>query len=172
MNAATSEARKYSPSPTPTTSGELRRAPTTVSGSSAATARSVNAPSRRAQTRVMASVRFTVDGVLEAQELGGDLGVGVGRELDPGGLELGAQLREILDDAVVDEGDVPVGGEVRVRVAVGGDAVGRPAGVPDAARGGRERVVGQGRFEVRELPGPLVDSTPSSGSTSAMPAES
>jgi hypothetical protein len=33
-NAATSEARKFSPSPTPITSGELRRAPTTTPGSS------------------------------------------------------------------------------------------------------------------------------------------
>ncbi|HWC07976.1 MAG TPA: hypothetical protein VG458_02885, partial [Solirubrobacterales bacterium] len=31
-NADTSEARKFSPSPTPTTSGHSRRAPTSVSG--------------------------------------------------------------------------------------------------------------------------------------------
>ncbi len=31
-NAATSEPRKFSPSPSPTTSGELRRAPTTMPG--------------------------------------------------------------------------------------------------------------------------------------------
>ncbi len=55
MNAATSEARKASPSPTPTTSGEFRRAPTTTSGASANTATSVNAPSRRRQTCRIAS---------------------------------------------------------------------------------------------------------------------
>ncbi|CAM5664711.1 hypothetical protein SALBM217S_10899 [Streptomyces griseoloalbus] len=57
MNAATSEARNDSPSPTPTTSGELRRAPTTTSGSSACTATSVKAPSSRRHTRRMASAR-------------------------------------------------------------------------------------------------------------------
>lgn len=57
MNAATSEPRKFSPSPLPTTSGELRRAPTTTSGSSAETASRVNAPSSRRQTRRIASMR-------------------------------------------------------------------------------------------------------------------
>ena len=54
MNAATSLARKFSPSPRPTTSGELRRAPTTASGSLVSTATSVNAPSSRWQTARMA----------------------------------------------------------------------------------------------------------------------
>lgn len=57
MNAETSEARKASPSPTPTTSGEFRRAPTTTSGASACTATSVNAPSRRRHTNRIASAR-------------------------------------------------------------------------------------------------------------------
>ena len=55
MNAATSEPRKYSPSPTPTTSGLLRREATTVSGSSACVATSVNAPCRRRLTARIAS---------------------------------------------------------------------------------------------------------------------
>ena len=46
MNAATSEPRKFSPSPSPTTSGLLRRAPTTTPGVSAWIASSVKAPSR------------------------------------------------------------------------------------------------------------------------------
>ena len=57
MNAATSEARKFSPSPTPTTSGLLRRAATTRSGSWASIATSVNAPCSRPQTCCIASVR-------------------------------------------------------------------------------------------------------------------
>ncbi len=60
MNAATSEPRKFSPSPIPTTSGESCRAPTTVSGESACTARSVNVPSRRRATCPIASVRSWV----------------------------------------------------------------------------------------------------------------
>ena len=46
MNAATSEPRKFSPSPRPTTSGESCRAPTTVSGASSCTASRVNVPCR------------------------------------------------------------------------------------------------------------------------------
>ncbi|MNW59210.1 hypothetical protein D3C74_371160 [compost metagenome] len=45
MKAATSEPRKFSPSPSPTTSGESCRAPTTVVGLSAWTASRVNVPS-------------------------------------------------------------------------------------------------------------------------------
>ena len=57
MNAATSEARKFSPSPRPTTSGELRRAPTTTSGASTWVATRVNAPSSRWQTARIAAGR-------------------------------------------------------------------------------------------------------------------
>ena len=59
MKAATSEPTKFSPSPRPTTSGELRRAATTRDGSSASTATRVNAPCSRAQTATMASVRLS-----------------------------------------------------------------------------------------------------------------
>ena len=61
MNAATSEPRKFSPSPSPTTSGELRRAATTRDGSSASTATSVKAPSSCWQTRCIATVRSMSD---------------------------------------------------------------------------------------------------------------
>ncbi len=59
MNAATSEPTKFSPSPMPTTSGELRRAATTRLGSCPSTATSVNAPSSWVQTRCIAVVRST-----------------------------------------------------------------------------------------------------------------
>ena len=63
-------------------------------------------------------------------------------------LELRLQLAEILDDAVVDDGE-PVG---RVRVGVGlvRLAVGRPAGVADAD-GARERRLGELDLEVAQL---------------------
>ena len=57
MKAATSDPRKFSPSPRPTTSGLLRRAPTTTPGWSACTASSVKAPSRPLTTWRIASVR-------------------------------------------------------------------------------------------------------------------
>ena len=61
-----------------------------------------------------------------------DLGVGVAGELHAGRLQLAAQHSEVLDDAVVDDGDLAGGVAVRVRVAVGGPAVGGPAGVAQA----------------------------------------
>lgn len=60
------------------------------------------------------------------------LAVGVAGELHPGGLQLAAQDREVLDDAVVDDGDLAGGVTVWVRVAVGGTAVGGPPGVSQA----------------------------------------
>ena len=59
-NAATSEPRKFSPSPRPMTSGELRRAPTTTPGASWCRASSVKAPSSRATETRIASVRSPV----------------------------------------------------------------------------------------------------------------
>ena len=72
-------------------------------------------------------------GVLD--EVREDLGVRVGAELVAGGRELLAELREVLDDPVVDDGDAAVAAHVRVRVGGGGAPVGGPAGVADAAGG-------------------------------------
>ena len=76
-------------------------------------------------------------------EMGHHFGVGLGHELGAAGLELGAQLAEIFDDAVVNDRH-PVGG-VRVRVGFIGPAMGRPAGVADAA-GARSRFAHQPLF--------------------------
>ena len=64
------------------------------------------------------------------------------------GFQLLAQLAEILDDAVVHDRD-PLGG-MRVRVALGRPAVGRPAGVADADRA-LERLARELAFEVAQL---------------------
>jgi hypothetical protein len=58
--AATSLPRKFSPSPSPITSGELRRAPTTTPGRSWCITSSVKAPSSRETTRCIARVRSPV----------------------------------------------------------------------------------------------------------------
>ena len=60
MNAATSDPRKFSPSPMPTTSGESCRAPTTTSGASSWTASSVNVPCSVRATAAIAAVRSPV----------------------------------------------------------------------------------------------------------------
>ena len=58
------------------------------------------------------------------------LGVGLGLEGVAESAQLAAQRPEILDDAVVDDGN-PVGGD-RVGVGLGRQPVGRPAGVANA----------------------------------------
>ena len=111
--------------------------------------------------------------VLAPDELGGDLGVGLGAELDALGDELLLQRVEVLDDAVVDQGQpVVVAAAVRVGVAVGGSAVRGPAGVPDAGARRGERVRLEGRAEVLELAGALLATSMPSSVTRATPAES
>ena len=61
------------------------------------------------------------------------LGIGLALEVMARSLELLAQLGEVLDDAVVDDGDAPVAARMRVRVGDGRFAVRGPAGVADAA---------------------------------------
>ena len=69
------------------------------------------------------------------------LGVGVAGEGMPRGLQLLAQVGEVLDDAVVHHGDAAVAAGVRMGVGLARAAVGCPARVADAA----------GAFEV-EMP--------------------
>ena len=81
-------------------------------------------------------------------QVGDDLGVGIRAELSALLLQLVAQFTEILDDAVVDDGE-PVGG-VGMRVAFGRPAVGRPAGMADAD-GADERLAREPRLEIAQL---------------------
>jgi hypothetical protein len=101
--------------------------------------------------------------VLGGHQVGDDLGVGLGGELDAGGLALGAQRGEVLDDAVVDDRHGRLRRDVRVGVAVGRAAVGGPAGVPDPDRGGREGLLGQLLLQVGELARLLRRRQPSLG---------
>ena len=170
--AATSEPRKFSPSPSPITSGELRRAPTTRPGWSRCMASSVNAPSRRPAT--VAERRHEVPAVravLVPEQHRRHLGVGLAAERVAHREELGLQLCEVLDDAVVDDGELVVVGQVRVGVAVGRPAVRRPARVADAGRAvGRGAV--SGRRARRELARALAHVQVAVSSMTAMPAES
>ena len=87
-------------------------------------------------------------GDLVADQVGDDFGVGFGRERDALGFELAPQFAEILDDAVMHDGE-PVGG-VRMRVGLVGPAMGRPAGVADADRPG-ERLAREFLFQILQL---------------------
>ncbi len=85
---------------------------------------------------------------LLGDEMRDHLGVGLGPELGALLHQLFAQLAEVLDDAVVDDREA-VGG-VRMRVAFGRPAVGRPAGVADADGAG-ERLARELGFEIAQL---------------------
>ena len=148
----------------PTTSGELRRAPTTTSGSSACTATRVNAPSSRRHTCRIASARSAADGELLGEQMRDDLGVGLGVQVVPALGQLGPQRGEVLDDPVVDDGDPSGVVEVRVGVGVGRAAVRGPPRVPDA----RSSPAGSGRSSsafsrLTSLPGLLGRGQPAVG---------
>ena len=64
-------------------------------------------------------------------ELGHHLGVRLRGEGDPLAHKEFLQLRVILNDAVVDHGDLPAAADLGVGVYVAGGAVGGPAGVSD-----------------------------------------
>lgn len=62
-----------------------------------------------------------------------DLGIGLALKVVAAALQLFAQLGEVLDDAVVDDGDTTVAAGVGMSVNDGGLAVGGPTGVTDTA---------------------------------------
>lgn len=94
-------------------------------------------------------------GDLGGQQVRDDLGVGLGGEPDAGVLQLGAEPGEVLDDAVVDDGDPAGLVEVRVGVTVGGRAVRGPPGVTEPGARHRQRPFLQRLLQVHQLPGPL-----------------
>ncbi|MCY1359469.1 hypothetical protein D9M69_460410 [compost metagenome] len=77
-----------------------------------------------------------------------DLGVGVRLELGAVGNQFVLQIREVLDDAVVDDGDTV--GEVRMGVALCRRAVGCPTRVRNADRAG-ERLFAKPDLEIDEF---------------------
>ncbi len=85
---------------------------------------------------------------LPRHEVGDHLGISVRAELRARLFELLTQLAEILDDAVVNDGKA-LGG-VRMRIAFGRPAVGRPAGVADTDGAG-ERLTCEPGFEIAQL---------------------
>ena len=92
--------------------------------------------------RLVALVQFVRD------EVNHGLGIGVGFETMSLGLELGAKLAEIFDDAVVD--DRHLRRHVRMSVALGRAAVRGPARVADAGAA-RERLAEQTLLEISQF---------------------
>ena len=81
-------------------------------------------------------------------EVRDDLGVRIAAEAHALGLELAAQGHVVLDDPVVDDGDLA--GDVGVRIGLARTPVRRPARVADAGRA-RQRALLESRLEVHEL---------------------
>jgi hypothetical protein len=111
--------------------------------------------------------------VVRLDEVREHFGVGLAAEDVAFAEQLRAQRRVVLDDAVVDDGDPAAAVHVRVRVGVGGAAVGRPARVPDAvvpcsASPFRSRSASRWRASLR--PSTRTRRPPSS--MTAIPAES
>ena len=128
--AGMAEAMKFSPSPRPTTSGVSLRMPTITSGSSTAMAQygevalhlPVGLHHRLAERALVGPL----------DQVGHHLGVGLGGEGVPLGLELGPQAQVVLHDAVEHDGEAPGAVGVRMGVLGGRPAVGGPARVRDA----------------------------------------
>ena len=87
-------------------------------------------------------------GVLD--EMGDDLRICFRRENVPARRKLVAQCAEVLDDAVVDDGDAPGAVAVGMGVEVADASVGGPAGVAQANAGGG-RLAAEGVLEHRDL---------------------
>ncbi len=83
-------------------------------------------------------------------EMRGDLAVGLGFKFVTAPDQFGAQFAEILDDAVMDDGDTGRG--VGMGVGFGGRAVGGPAGMADAGLAGQRRFA-QHRFQLGQFAG-------------------
>ena len=106
---------------------------------------------------------------LARDEVADDFGVGFAFERAPFGDQLVAQRLEILDDAVVDQRDRP--DDVRVGVADGRRAMGRPARVGDAGGAVRAARAASSRARLSSLPSARRRSS-SPSSMVQMPAES
>ena len=163
MNAATSEPTNISPSPIPTTSGVERRAATMVPGSSALANTRVKWPSSRRSTASTEAGKSPAVSpwwyAWATRCTATSVSVSLANST-PAVFQLVAQRREVLDDAVVDDGDLAGGVAVRVRIAVGGAAVGRPAGVAQAGAAGQRirRHLGHRGLEVGQPTGATTHS--------------
>ena len=89
---------------------------------------------------------------LVLDEVGDDLGVGLGDELVATGDEFGFEREVVLDDAVVDDDECAGAVAVGVGVLLRGAAVGGPAGVADA-EGAGDGAGGDGGLKIAQLAG-------------------
>ncbi len=129
-------------------SGEPLRAPIRRFSSPANRKASANAPRSRGSDRLTASTGRGAALHFFGDQMRDHLGVGFGREFGALCLQLAPQLGEILDDAVMHDGELV--GRVRMRVVLGRPAVRRPAGMADADGAG-QRLAREPDLEVFQL---------------------
>jgi len=89
-------------------------------------------------------------------EVGDDLGVGLGDELVALSDELALQVEVVLHDAVVHNHNAPGAVAVGMGVFFRGAAMGGPAGVADA-EGAVQGMLGEGFLEFEQLAGGAAD---------------
>ena len=146
--AGTSDATKYSPSPSPITTGGPMRAATILFGSELAITLSANTPV--SSFTALANRFFQIALVVLLHQVRDHFGVGLGDELVAFELELVLELQIILDDAVVHHHDVAGAIAMRMRVLFGGTPVRGPARVADAI-GPVHRIHADGVFQIAQL---------------------
>ena len=167
-----SEATKCSPSPRPMTSGGPHaRGDEPVRLVAVQEDERVDALRSRARARAHRP-SSSEPCVARLDEVGDDLGVGLRDEAVTLRGEARLQLEVVLDDAVVDDDDLPAAVLVRVGVLLGGPAVRRPAGVADARS--RRRAASCARLAARflQLARGAAAHDRAVLSTTAIPAES
>src|SRR6202040_885079 len=86
-----------------------------------------------------------------AHEMGDDLGIGLGRKFVALGLQLAAQLSEILDNAIMHDADIRA--DMRMRVIFAWPPMRCPAGVADADPA-RKGLGGGTKLQIFELAAP------------------
>src|SRR5699024_8316107 len=89
---------------------------------------------------------------LNSEQRGNNLSVRLPDERDARGLDLGTQFGEVLDDAVMNQRELAVVSEMRVRVFIGGTPVGRPPSVADSRALGGQRAGFEELLQTRKLP--------------------
>ena len=155
----TSEATNDSPSPTPMITGGPSRAATILSGSAADSTPSAKAPVSRFTARRTSFFqhRYGLRPCATSavflhllDQVGDDLGVGLGDKLVPLRGELALQLQIVFHNAVVNHDDAARAVAMRMGVFFGGAAVRGPARVADAERA-VERVLAENLFKVAQL---------------------
>jgi hypothetical protein len=147
-SAIASEPIYIAPSPNPTASGEPLRAPISKFSSPANRKASAKAPRSRGSDAFTASIgeRPRLSSSLTRCAMT-SVSVSVAN-LTPLRFQLAPQFGEILDDAVVHDGE-PIG-RMRMRVVLGRPAMRRPAGVADADRS-RQRLAREPLFQILQF---------------------